>query len=543
MKIDKDKAAALGSVVEARNDIENSMGVAFGLDSATDIKSELTKVLTKLLSGAVISEAVDLLRGVKAEPGKFASLWDRYMPQIQTKDELMAAKHVLTDNRTSQDWKLFLNDPEIEKALIEDVGFRLLEDLSNIGTFLDKEKELVQDWSQKRPATFAFANQSVEDYVKKVFTADELREPKNKEGIDAFKLTRLAAYRTLDAHFTGQTTFEMTPHLGGAQTMSVKLKSPALTAFGENRDNEMAFRNLQYVKLGNVKTVEYDIVSKRPYRRLFESILKETDPRSYRGGTGGSFNASHPVQTLAQKICPLMAREAEYFRQKNFDPEVMYDLYAASKKLQFLSHSSLYPLLGTDTPPAQMPPDFVERFPKNWRQANGINLKALTFAGFTPIIHHKMKDIVDGLWVSLPEMKDELSQPETLDQLKLAKTAEIIVNPIKAAAVQREIAVAFKKSYPAEFDVILRGAEVECQQFKGDEKTYVIKLRNATLDKILYEMQKNPKLSVEDLEKKLLQDRTDSGFTFALPPSMVWARDLQTRSLLPTKAGQVDISR
>jgi hypothetical protein len=532
-KINKEQAALLGEVVETRHDIEKAMGVAFGLEASTNLKSELTNVLKNIMRDSVSLDAVNLLRGVKLEAGKFSNLWEKYIPDIDSKEEAIAAKHVLGDKRTSQDWNLFLNDPVIEQALIEEVCLRMMEELAEVGSFMDREQELVDEWKEKRKHIYTFAKGTVDEYTEKVFSPEERKNPKNAPGIDAFKLTRLAAYRILDAHITGNTTFEMTPHLGGAQTVSVRLKSPALEAEGQK--DPMLLRQLQYVKLGKVKKVEYDLPEKRKVcGPLLEKMLKETDPRTYRGAPG-SFNANHSVQQMAQKICPLLARGSEYFRQKNFDPEAMYDLYSASKELQFLSHSSLYPLLGTGRVPAQMPPDFVERFPKHWRQSNGISLHALAFAGFTPIIHCRMRDIMDNLWKAVPKMKEELSSPETLEHLKLAKTVEVVVKPIKAAAVQREIAVAFKKAYSSDFDQILKSAEAECSEFKADQATYVIKLRNATLDKILGALQKNPKYSVEDLEEQLLKDKRDTGVTFELPPALMWAKDVKSGTPVPER--------
>lgn len=530
----KGKIEELEEIIGTKNKTERVAGDAFGLGTIGDINNNLTKAINTILEDEITNCAVDLLNNVQEEEPKVSSLWERYVPTIKTSGEREAAHFILTDNLNSQAWKELLYEEEIQYALVEDVGFKLLEDLSNIGDFLHNEDKLIEEWKEQRPAAYNFAKRCVEDLASKVFSLEERNKPSNKEGIEAYKLTRMAAYRTLDAHFTGSCDYEMSPELGGGQYINVRIKSDAINDL--MKSDPFAAKQLSFVKLGKVKNVKYDIPDKRKYNKVFEAVLKETDPKSFKGKEKG-FSANHAVQELSQKICPIFAREPTYFRQKNFDPEVAYKLYSASKKLSFLSHSSLYPLLGTGKVPGQLPPNFVERFSKDWRKQKGYSLAELAYAGFSPIIHCKLKEIVSDLYHDVPDMMTEMEKTSTRMSLMLARTNDVIVKPIKAAAIQRAIVTAFKKEYSDEFKEILEDKESKLFHLKEkDFNSYTVELRNQVFRECISRIHKDPEKDVTDLEKRLLEGKQDKIVHVNLTDSIKWARGLK-------KKKEVELSR
>src|ERR1035438_1381059 len=194
----QDKAKLVSGMAKDASDkvaITDSNRGIFGMDPVTDKDTPLAKGILGILKDEINTEVIDIVRGRRAQPRKAATVWERHMPE-----ELSPATQRAVDYIRKNDdftWEHFLGFPEVEKALAEDVVYKLLAELAETRSFINHERELVADWEKQSGGGgyYDIAKNQVDDYIKMVFPPDELRNKENEDGIAAFRLVRMAAYR------------------------------------------------------------------------------------------------------------------------------------------------------------------------------------------------------------------------------------------------------------------------------------------------------------------------------------------------------------
>lgn len=449
------------------------------------------------------------LRGLPQPESKVKTLWEAHLPKPLKRDSAAAADFVLQE--PTMNWGMFLNDPLIEKALVDDVVHSLLEDLSYAASHVKTaagdpdypkaRKELVkagkrkngqtpseeeitlqcgkeaplQTWKRQCPAVYSQAESAIDDWIEIAYRKEQ-EHPLAGEAVGAIKTTKLMACCLLHAHLIGKVEFDVDESPLGQGPQSTKIKSPVLGLIqdksrgqgSEGYEWRMLFAKYSQISVGTVKSVEFGAgnpddaarlqevfkTTGDPYEKIFDLLISEMNPRSkFFSETRAKWTPEHSVDQVSKALSPVLAMDPRKMRQKKMDPLVVFGLYSLASELEVMNRKNVYPLIGHDDLPRKMPPNFKLMLPAEVLDERKWTVGSLANAGFNPIVHERLSDVTTQVLDRLPGMKQKLMDKGILKFLKQAHTDQVILGPIKQEILQDELRKGYKfldpEGYPS----------------------------------------------------------------------------------------------
>jgi hypothetical protein len=432
--------------------LQKSLAVApepFGLAGLTARNSLLAERIGRVLEEDVRKLVLAFFQNNQQSPEKFNPFWKMFLPKEMTPAEQKAVQIAMSPQYW---WGNFIRLPEIKQALAEDAALGLVTKLQGTAGFLANEARLLEEWKQQRPHLYNYAKQNTQDVLNRFYTND-LKDPECKVGLEAAGLLRMAAYRMLDAHFTGDQTYEPSDELGGLPYIHRRLRMAFLAELPAEVAAEIE-RRYGLIKIGIVKSATYGLPNRVKEQTVLEKAFNETNPKSVYDA-GKKFNYNHCVTQLTGMLCPLMSLFPERIQQKSLHSvKFLYGLYSIAKEVADFERHSKIPLSldGVVIDPKALPHDVVPRFDPQWMASRFISPAMLHFAGFKPNVHRRMEEAARKIMQCLPEFANQLRSSEVQEKLALQRTWSVVIKPIFAQAVQREFISVYKHMYPQDFE-------------------------------------------------------------------------------------------
>lgn len=408
----------------------------FGIGDEFDIQdSGIGSQVRELLLVDARTELLSRLRGIKGDPQKVSNLWERFLPRRLSVTERSAAKLLLKNPNFV--WCNLMDDRVIEQALIDNVAERFLESLTGAQDYIDNAEGTLRRWHDEQPDAFAVASSVVESYGSYLYKVSGI-EVKD-QAIEAIKTVRLFSFCLWHAFVTGYVYTK-------DSTQEVRVASGVLDAI-------KSLSHLKRVTVGQVRNIEWGTkrqsqqevaeirrflkLSANDNRSAYELIyLSFVDEARYGHPT---YKVGNVFQQLHKEICPLLALEPGYLRQKQVNPKTYYGLYHLAKQVRILAKDAIYPMIGTGMGLKYLPEGYVSRFPVEWLSRRGLTPAMLLHAGFSPIQHIGLSTLVKHLQERLVDFRERLDCSDVLTDMKLAHTYEVWIKPIKEALIQREL--------------------------------------------------------------------------------------------------------
>lgn len=494
----------------------------FGLNKLYDPESPLNKELSGLLSPCVLDYVHKFFANQQPAKSKGTEYWRRFIPSSPSVAERPAIQVALSPKYF---WADFILLPEIKKALAEDTAYELVDTLVSTVDFLEGEEALVHEWEKKRPNYFEYANKNTLDYIGRMFPASDRNNKECSEGLRAVWLTRMAAFRLMDAHFTGRQTYKPDPKLGGVDCVTRKLTFDFASRIerGMAADLEKRFG---FVKIGQVSSAEYGLSQKNSDQTFLEMVYAETDPKKE-----GKFTFNHPVAQVASFISPIMSLVPERIRQRGLGTVgFLYSLYKRSKALRDLGTTSPLPELDMEDvniDAESLGPNVASRFPQEWCKQKFISPAWLSFAGFKPVIHKQTKELMDYVLTGMPDFAEQLNSEEVAGALVAARTRKIVLEPVLARGIQRECLALYKELSPSEYSLTVQDAkDKHAEERQSNRVSADIKSLNECFLQSVDFLVKNQEKTLEVIDRKLSKPEPDSPFYICVPESCNWVLPL-----------------
>lgn len=556
------EAEAFGRQDDVRRGVR-SLVHPFGLETALDDRNvpqynQLKAILIEDIKRGVLDD----LRGMPPTEVKIKSIWERYLPEAPTPNETNAALYLLEDRNLT--WASFLNQPEVETALRDVVAERFLEDLSGVASFVSKAEEAVAAWKVKCPAAYRQAEAATDESIR--LMGRKADSPDAELALEAFKQVRLFSHCLLHGHITGRNQFSPSQDLGGQASRIVMLKTPTLELLA--RQNKNLYYSIAKLEVGHLDHADYGQNGKEgarelkgflgmgpadnrnPFEVLYDRLVEETDPRSAIFQSGNlKWSANHVIAQISKEVCPLLAMDDAKLRQKQMSPEVFYGLYRLSREVRNISLESVYPLLDAGINPKEVPPDFELRFDADWMRRVNVTSPMVVSAGFTPIRHKKMAELVREVFERIPDMQQRMQEEGELRQLKIAHTCDVYVRPFVTVVKQRELTRMFRELNPKAYnEALLKAAKevlpdkfgnVSVQEFtpqkiavldKEDDRTKA-RLRTALYVEAVKGLGQMPD-AVERVEERLMSDKKYPVMVLKVAPQVRDFVPLQPNALI-----------
>lgn len=409
----------------------------FGLNGLQAKNSDLSHEITRVLEPDIRKYALDFFSNSMISKQKNPEYWKSFIPGDLTPNESKAAELALSARYW---WGDFMSLPEVKQALVDDVAFELVGNLSILAGTLDNEAKLVDEWKQKRPNYYEYANANTLDYIRRNYSRQDQEDPACKDGIRAVWLARMSSYRMLDAHFTGDQVFAPTPQFGGLPYIHKKI-SFTFTDDLSAADKDYVEKKLSFIKIGLVKSAEYGIDRRSKDATYLDRAFGETNPMSYKD-TDKKFNYNHCITQIVDLTAPILTMLPEKIKQKDLNSiKFIFELYKVAKEIQQFDKNSKLPPFNLESvviDPHALPSDVEPRFNSDWMRKHFISPSMINFAGFSPVVHRLVRKSSIQVLEQLPSFADNLKKPEVVKRLVHKRTKDIVLNPIRAMAIQRE---------------------------------------------------------------------------------------------------------
>lgn len=522
---DATKQAFGSKITGVQEDALNRVSVLpepFGLNKLYDPESPLNKELSRLLSSCVLDYVEKFFVNQSQPKSKGTEYWRRFLPPVPSLAEHPAIQLALSPKFF---WADFILLPEVKHALAEDAAYELVDTLVSTVDFLDGEETLVSDWERKRPNYYDYANKNTLDYIGRLFSASDRNNKECSEGIRAVWLTRMAAFRLMDAHFTGRQTYKPDPKLGGVDCVYRKLTFDFATRLDRGMATDLEKR-FGYVKVGQVGFAEYGLSQKNSDQTFLEMVYAETDPKKE-----GKFTFNHPVAQVASFISPIMSLVPERIRQRGLGSVgFLYSLYKKSKVLRDLSTASPLPELDMEDvniDAASLGPNVTSRFSQDWCKEKFISPAWLSFAGFKPIVHKQTKELMAYILEGMPDFGEQLKSDEVVSALVAARTRKIVLEPILARGIQRECLALYKELSPSEYSITVQDAkDKHVEERLTNRISADIKSLNECFLQSVDFLVKNHEKTLAVIKRKAIKSEPDVPVYISVPESCNWVMPL-----------------
>lgn len=294
--VQKLSKTAQANFINARINVINTAQFLAGQPSSLELgnlalRTTPLAVETQNISRPIAEQNIlNYLQGKLEPKPKFSLLWEKYLPQ---KPEAAELEIVQVARESTKVDKLF-NTPLIAELLADEAACAIYDSIKKSQGRAQQEHILNEDWKEKRPAEWNWANKATNDFIKFNF-------PSN--GTDAYQaanaeisIARLAGFRALDAHFTGEQQFE-----GNIIYKKPKFQFAEALDPAKRREFESKFG---FLKLGKVSKVEYGV--NESGKLWHQKAMTECSFEASRG-QDIKFQPDHIVAQIANEIHPIMS--------------------------------------------------------------------------------------------------------------------------------------------------------------------------------------------------------------------------------------------
>lgn len=467
------KAKLANSFVSSQDVARSRVAVMpepFGLNRLYDGQSPLSRELSQLLIPSVRSYVYDYFKNDPKQKAKSGELWRKFLPESPSTDELKAIKLALSPRYY---WSDFINLPEVRKALVEDAAYSMVDVLVGTADFLEGERKLLSDWEAKRPSFYDFANKNTLGYINKIYPSSDRNDPECADGLAAIWQARMAAFRLIDAHFTGHQTYIPSPRIGGVDNIFRKLTFNFSNKLEEDQKVDLEKR-FGFIKIGDVATSDYGTSLKNVDQQYLELAYAETDIKS------GQFSYNNLATQVMSFVAPVLSMPPEKVKQKGLvSLKFLYGLYTKAKELRDINELKPLPEIDMQDVYIDIPElgeNLEPRFSQEWCRKRFISPAWLAFAGFRPVIHKKTKEALQLVFDGLPEFAEQLSHPDVEEALVQLRTRTVVLEPVIARGVQKECLSIYQALNPKSYQQTIQSvhkkyqSEREVDRVSGDSK-------------------------------------------------------------------------
>lgn len=486
---------------EAQKRLENTRSVeGVGVRIDTEAKG-WGGPLYEELAGYLRADARDSLvrelrYGPRALSRKVTSIWQKFLPAPLTNGEKDAAERILRDPALT--WRTFLADPDIERALVDNVIYDLLDELSTTATFAEgamgdpgyphRRKEFLaarkavgedeveeaeieaaigkesplQKWERECPEVYMEALSQVDSWIEGKYRKEPIQL--SDAAIEAIRATRMMSYCLCHAHFAGRVELQ-----GPRSDLThVMLKSPEFDMLKAKMKQSHQSRegllmlSLARMSIGPVEQLEFNVDTEKtqliarlleePGRNggdaLYERIVDEANPYSIKYQKGGKYTPGHIIDQISSALAPVLMMDPAKMRQKQMDPRTCFGLYKLGVRLRPIAERTVFPLTGVMDVPKTIPQGFRLRLPAQKMEANGWTPEYLQASGIQPYVHEEFPKIAEQVLGYFPDMQERIADSGALRELKQAHTRQVVLSPVLERVKQEEVRQAYKKIDP-----------------------------------------------------------------------------------------------
>lgn len=424
-------------------------GKLYSKDDAT------VNALTGVLSDYIRKNVVSIVSGeYKLEP-QASEYWARYIPKGLDPMEKEAASIVLDPPYWAGS---VLQLDGVAEALGENAALGLFKSIASEVRKLEFEETLLEGWKASRPTFWEFANAASSDYI--TFNFKDIKGPEAEKAKHAIWVSRMAGFRALDVHFTGRQTFE--PAItSGVPTGFKKLDFGFLNDIDPSR---LKLFNDSFPFLATGKpdpaSIEYGI---RPEGQgLFELAIAEC---KYPVGQDRErkFDHNNFVAKFSGDLAPILSLTPLRVKQKGLN-DIAYIHRLHNLALNTPSQPTVPGVVLSDT----TKDGFKPRFSHNWMAEHRVSPQSLEFIGISPYMHANEMEALKLTEENLPEFIQALAAPEVRNNLVDKTIKDMILAPVEAIGIQKEIFRIFKELNPEQAKQVFEAAVADNKDKPAD---------------------------------------------------------------------------
>lgn len=245
-----------------------------------------TQAITRPLAE---KNVLNFLQGIPVDYPKVSFLWEKYIPSNLDEAHLEV---IQTARETTKIDKLY-QASIVADLLVEEAACALYDSIKTSQERSAYEHTLNENWKEQRPEYWNWANKTTDDFIRFHYPNNSTDADKGVR--DEIRIARLAGFRALDAHFTGEQVFE-----GEIQYKKPKFQFTEDLDDSEQKEFDSKFG---FIKLGKVKSVTYGV--NKTKNAWHQKAMTECSFEASRG-QDLKFQPDHFVAQLAADIHPIM---------------------------------------------------------------------------------------------------------------------------------------------------------------------------------------------------------------------------------------------